>query len=407
MLFDYLWVFFALILSALILMRISLRGQRISDVSEINIDRIKKWDRIDFSLFLILFILITTYAVLTLKLPVFEWDTRILWGVKARILSSDNTIISDAFLNPYRLHIHPRYPLLFPVTIAALSGFGRAFHEYYLQILVLIFSVLGLQTLYQLLSEFADRKEAMILLIIMTMTGSFISGIFSGGVEVILLFYLLLAIQCITECFKNRSTPYFFLTGFFLFCCASTKNEGLLLTFCIIMSLLIISLLKSDIKIKAIDVLCVLVIFVGLMLIWFSYMHLIPPVSDENYILQLRHGVLAGHLHRLPIILKGFWLEISNLKRWHIVLLSLPVLALIGWEKGCLKLGHNIFLFLILLFYIIGIAFIYYISPWRDTALHIKVSLNRVLLPVLPVCLLFISRILFEDRAEIHQNKPV
>lgn len=398
--YDHLWGFWGAVLLAIIVVWVYLGHKSVIKIKPEM--KTNKWDRLECLLLILILSIILINTIIILRLPILEWDTRIIWGIKSKILISEKTIISDAFLNPYRLHIHPRYPLLFPTMVATLSLFGGAFKECYLQILIIIFGILSVYILYQMVLQNSNRKEALILVILLTLTGGWLTGLFSSSVEILLMFYLLLTLQSMQEWLKNASLTSLFLTAFFLFCSASVKQEGLLIAFCIIIALLIIKFLKiqkdKELEIRFLDIIGISVIFMGFMLVWLSYLRLIPPVSDENYIMQLMHGYLYEHLQRIPVAIKGFFLEIVNLKRWHLVWLSLPLSCVWGWKNERLRGRFDFLLCSFLLLYLAGIFCIYIISPWRDIGLHIKVSLHRVLLPMLPVSLLILSKAIYQNR---------
>ncbi|MCC5876380.1 MAG: hypothetical protein JJU11_09210, partial [Candidatus Sumerlaeia bacterium] len=59
------------------------------------------------------FILLTTDA---LRFPLFTWDGRMTWNLKAILLYHEGAVATEAFLDPLRIHFHRDYPLMLPIA---------------------------------------------------------------------------------------------------------------------------------------------------------------------------------------------------------------------------------------------------------------------------------------------------
>lgn len=60
-----------------------------------------------------LLVLLFLYAA---NLPLYSWDGRMIWNLKARLLFHEGTIFADSWLDPLRTHFHPDYPLMLPMA---------------------------------------------------------------------------------------------------------------------------------------------------------------------------------------------------------------------------------------------------------------------------------------------------
>lgn len=338
-------------------------------------------------------------AALTLALPLLDWDTRILWALKAKILAAEGTVVSDAFRDPYRLHIHPRYPLLVPWLAALMAQMQGGFAEWQYQVLLLLFAGLALWQLYRLLRASGARRLALLLCLVLLCTGVWLGAIFDSSVELALVFYLLLALESLLGWLGARRLPELLLAGFFLFCLAMTKNEGVLLALCLWGALLSIQLLAGERR-PALFPLGVLGgVFLLCSAVWFWHLLHIPPVSDENYAGRLGLASLRQGSGRLGAILRAAAAQALNLRQWHLLWLLPLVLPALAWGRGVLRSERFLLPLLVLLFYVAGIGVVYLLSPWRDIAMHVAVTFERVMLPLPPLLLLLLQQALAAGRA--------
>jgi len=333
-------------------------------------------------------------AALTLALPLLDWDTRILWALKAKILAGEGTLAVDAFRDPYRLHIHPRYPLLVPWLAALMAQLQGEFAEWQYQLLLLLFAALALWQFFRLLRAAGARREALLLCLVLLGTGAWLGALFNASVELALAFYLLLSLEALLAWLDGRRLPELLLAGFLLFCLAMTKNEGGLLALCLVSALLLILLLAGERR----STLSPLAVLGGVALLcsaaWFWHLQHIPPVSDENYAARLSLAHLRDGSGRIGEILRGVAAQAGNLRQWHLVWFLPGLLPLLAWRRGRLRSDRFLLLFALCLFYAAGIGLVYLLSPWRDIAMHVAVTFDRVMLPLLPVLLLLLQQVL-------------
>lgn len=69
--------------------------------------------------FVLVIVIVSVCAIMLaacLLMPLYTYDSRAIWGFKAKVLFNRHTIFNDDFFDPARYHAHPSYPLLVPLT---------------------------------------------------------------------------------------------------------------------------------------------------------------------------------------------------------------------------------------------------------------------------------------------------
>jgi len=354
---------------------------------------VSPWRPVEYLLFFTLLAVLLGSAALSLALPLLDWDTRILWALKAKLLASEPTLASEVFRDPYRLHIHPRYPLLLPWLGAFMAWHQGEFQEIHYQLLSCLFSALAIWQFYRLLRPASSRIEALVLCLTLACSGVWLQAVFGSSVEVALCFFLLLALGSLLRWLEERAYRELMTAGFFLYCLAMTKNEGLLLALCLLVGLVVGLLLEREFASMPAAVGLPVTIFLVASAVWFWHLSKIPPVSDENYLQRLHPDSLRQGVGRLGVILKTAVAEATDLHRWHLTWMLpfvLPFLA--GWRR--LRRPCFVLPCLLGLGYPLGVLFVYLVSPWRDISMHVGVTFDRVMLPMLPVLLLLVGKVL-------------
>jgi len=195
-----------------------------------------------------------------------------------------------------------------------------------------------------------------------------------------------LALQALLEWMKRGFFGDALLAGFFLFCCAGVKNEGLLLCAALMTSVVASLLLRKGIRPACTTVGLLLAGFLPPFCLWLRHLTAIPAVSDENYLPRLMSGTAIHGLSRLDAIAREILSKALEAGQWHLLWVTLPALAVLIGKRGVGRKEE--FLPLLLLLYWAGMVAVYVLSPWRDIGLHIDVTFDRVMLPMLPVVLM-------------------
>ncbi len=335
--------------------------------------------------------LFLAFVVLTLLLPIFDWEARILWALKAKILTAEPTLSGEVFRDPYRLHIHPRYPLMVPFLSSWMARHQGAFLEWHYQLLIDSFALLTLWQLFLLLLRLTSRTITLILTSVMALTGVWISAQFGSRVETALAFFLLLAVDRLIRWMEAKQAIDLALAGIFLYCGAMTKNEGMLLALCTFLAFFPVALKESGTRaaLRAAGLLAG--VFVILSAAWFARLVEIPSVSDERYLDRLGYDVFTSGIARLPQIARAVLARVTDLSRWHLLWLT-PLAAAVTLFRGKCAPDRRLEMVAILAsLYFAGLLTIYVISPWRDIVLHVEATFDRAALPLLPLFILMIA----------------
>lgn len=332
-----------------------------------------------------------TYPALTL--PLLDWDPRILWGYKAKVLTVEGVASVDAFLDPYRLHIHPRYPLLVPWLAALVARAQSGFEEIHLRGVVFLFGLLTVWQFHRILRTLAGWKLATLFTVVLVMTGSWISAVGNCSVEVVLSFFSLLVLGRLMAWADGGADVDLVMAGVFLAGAVMTKNEGLLLGVATLMSMALVLGPTSGVKTMGRSVARVALVAVGLSLPWLFQMSRIPAVSDEGYLARLDLSSLRVGVERSGVIATAVLDRMRDFGRWHLVWPLLPVWGLLVLWRPALRDRANMIALSIVTLYAAGILVVYLISPWRDIGAQIGTTFDRITLPVLVMGLAMGARI--------------
>ena len=93
---------------------------------------------------------IITLVVLCFIFPLSFWDSRAIWGTKAKMLFYSRTVFSSDFMDPFRLNPHPRYPLLFPMSESFVYFAIGTPDDYAIMVLIAAFFPMLLSFLFDL-----------------------------------------------------------------------------------------------------------------------------------------------------------------------------------------------------------------------------------------------------------------
>jgi hypothetical protein len=324
-------------------------------------------------------------------LPLFDWEARILWALKAKILTADPMLGGAAFRDPYLLHLHPRYPLMVPFLSSWVARNQGAFLEWHYQLLIDTFALLTVWQIYVLLRRLTHFRIALILTVVMALTGVWITSLFGSGVEIALAFFLVLGVHRLFLWLERRRTSDLILGGVFLFCGAMTKNEGMLLALGSCLAIFLV-VLKEDGTRAALRATAQLAgAFVLLSAVWFAHLVRIPPVSDEHYLDRLTLDVLLRGMGRMPLIAEAVLARVTDPTAWHLLWLTPFFAATTLFRRKSDADGRLRMASILAISYIAGLLTIYIVSPWRDIGLHLAVTFDRVALPLLPVFILMIA----------------
>ena len=137
--------------------------------------------------------------------------------------------------------------------------------------------------------------------------------------ELPLVFYLLLALQALLQWLRREFPGDALLAGFFLFCCAGVKNEGLLLSVALMTSVAASLLLRKSYRLACTTTGLLLAGFLPPLCLWLRHLAALPAVSDENYLSRLISGAASSGLSRLETIAREIFSKALEAGQWHLL----------------------------------------------------------------------------------------
>jgi len=255
-----------------------------------------------FFLAVILFAIISV-VLMSLVFPLHFWDSRAIWGLKAKMLFGDGTVFSSNFIDPDRIQPHFRYPLLFPLAQVFIYQALGAMDDWAVMVLVALFFPLTLIFLFDLLrlaSRSLDKAAFGAAVLAVLPLYYFTDGpAHSGYADIPLGLFFLVSFGCLYLWQINRNQKLLLLgvvlSGFL----PLVKNEGALLMLLNLFWLI----LPNNVKEWG-DYFRRLIIFgliVGILIApWILLRNNIPDVQDERYLAHLKVGEMIGNLGRVP-----------------------------------------------------------------------------------------------------------
>lgn len=271
----------------------------------------KKIGALNYFFLAVIVFAIVSVVLMSLIFPLHFWDSRAIWGLKAKMLFGDGTVFSINFLDPDRIQPHFRYPLLFPLAQVFIYQALGAIDDWAVMALVALFFPLTLIFLFDLLRlafrSFDKAAFGAAVLAVLPLY-YFIDGpAHSGYADVPLGLFFLVSFGCLYLWQINRTqqslgTQKLFLLGVILSgFLPLVKNEGAL-----VMLLNLFWLVwPEDMKnwggyFKRIIVFGLIV--AAIFLPWVLLRNNIPDVQDERYLDHLRVNEMITNLNRLPAI---------------------------------------------------------------------------------------------------------
>ena len=185
---------------------------------------------------------------------------------------------------------------------------------------------------------------------------------------------------------KNNTNPnLFFFLGFLTGITTWIKNEGILFSFIIFLSLIFVFFLyKEKFFLKKI-----FYSILGFFISFIPYLSLIYVFKTKTEILRFQTisdkiNFISDYQNVLDV-LKCFFMEMIKFNNYSLILLISSIYFL-GFQFK--KKKHIVFIFSILFIFLLSYIFFYIFLTQYDPVFHIKTSLNRILLQYHPIIIL-------------------
>lgn len=342
--------------------------------------------------------------------PMHQFDSRAIWGMKAKVLFHERTIFSEAIVNASSNHPHPRYPLLLPIAEGwVFENMGQA-DDRVVRLLFLWFFIGLILCTYELQRRLAGKMAALWCVCALLVTPFLYSGLTEGGAssgyaDVIASFYITTSALAMILWLKEGDWAFALVGAILAACVALTKNEGLVFAANLFLTTAVFSLVgkgrrepgnrvKSKLAARLsgnsarLYCLALYVLIVAVMLLpWFYVRSDLPKFFDENYAQYLNYRDIAAGMHRLPQILKTFAAELLDFKVWGVIWILIAFsLGGIGrtWRRNAY------FILTLMALQLASYLAVFIITP-NELAGQLSSALSRLLLHILPLGVTLVS----------------
>ncbi|MFN8005830.1 MAG: glycosyltransferase family 39 protein [Terriglobia bacterium] len=370
----------------------------------------KPWSRQEIGLFLLLGIAFLLVLADALSQPLLGFDSRAIWGMKAKILYEQQSIYTEDFFDPERLHAKNQYPLLIPLTedwMYQLSGSSKdriakmIFPFFYLSLLAIAFEGLSLSL---------SRRASLWGTLLMAVVPAFLvyrnGGVASGYSDVPLTYFSTASTVLFYRWMRRPSNRDLVIAGLCGVGAVFTKNEGLPLMALSGMAFLgVTRWTKTPSMISRIKALLITLLgMVFCLLPWFLYRSRLP-ITDENFEKLLSIPRLLSGLNRVPIILLRLGQEyFLKPQVWGVLGILLLFALTERVRRRSLEL-EDVFLLIPFLETLLFIA-ILVVTPWQLQEL-LPVVLTRLVMHTMPLAVLWMClvppwREFFASRPDTH-----
>ncbi len=354
--------------------------------------RIKNWSCPRFSAWPIVLSVLLCIAAMkpiaeTQILPLLGWDSRIIWGYKAKVLLEEGTIRVPAFEDPYRVHLQPAYPVLVPILQAYFAGFGPAGDDRLFKPPIALFGIAALVLMFGFLRQRGMTTGVSLFgATLLAYLPTWASALDVSLVEIVSASFNVAAAGLFARWIDRDDT---FSAGFiFFFASLSSlsKPEGSLILF-LLACMMIASRRGTRPTLRGFISfgysIPFLVSLVGLSC-WFLLKRHLPFDSSMDY-----DGLLIARQFELglPRIIGicGEMAKLILMPTYWGLLFPLFLIAAFRAKKGRGWLSFLVFSFLCLIIP----AFI--LSSWQPVQAHIRIAFPRIVLQIAPIAVIVVS----------------
>ena len=394
-------LFFTPVLLGLFYAESKQRFRQNISISDIHVGRLfcsKNFNILEIFLLFVIVLSVVLISFQALFKPMFTYDALSIWAFKATVFFKEQTIFTDDFYNSNRLHYHPKYPLLIPLTENWIYNCLGCVNDRLVKIIFPLFYISLISIFYTTQRRFFSRQYSLVFTALLTTIPSFVrsdkgGAAFSGNADVPLTFFYSVGIIYLFCWMKEREKVDLLISAIFSGLAIFTKNEGLGLfavtVFCL--SLFILFNSKKGVVGQNIESLSTYIIIPMLIVSPWLLLSMGMPtfVEDENYPGHLTIATVIANMPRMPTILSSFCLEFMDIRRWNIFWILFGVAVIGGFKFMIKSLIKYIFLILILDFCLF--VLVYIITPWNVKEL-ISCSMTRLVIQITPIAVFIVSK---------------
>jgi len=306
------------------------------------------------------------------------WDAWAMWNTKANFLISGHwKMIFSKQIN----WMHPDYPLLLPSIIAGGWSALNTTSPIVPLLVALFFSWSICLLLKNSISRFLNKTYGILSSLLIISIPAFTFWSRSQYADILLAAFILLGVLILLE---SRDYSTILISGLALGFAVFTKNEGIIYLGIILLSYIYSSWrVNNKIPFKS-AILLIVGAFPGIL----SSLIIKNYAVQNEFISNFSKSLSLLTFHKVALIVKGFIYEFVNWREWMLFWI-LIALFIVFTNKRQIKIFQDVFLTSLIILSFIFFVFSYLVTP-KDVVWHIQTSFNRLLIQILPICLLLV-----------------
>lgn len=329
-----------------------------------------------------------------------EWDGLFNFEWRARLAFEHRPMgqLPLAFFSDAsRAWSHPRYPLLVPFAeFWAYSWLGRM-DQALVKILFPLFFVALVAVVCGAMRRLTNARTALACGIALGLTPSLTVGPggATGFADVPLAAAVVAAVSCAMLAVKRRDAGAFILAGALSAVAAWTKTEGLVLALClgagVVMALMWLERKEPARRVSFLAATSLLWMPLAVAVPWLIFQSLygLPEPDFPTF----APGLVVVHLHRLELVLPLVLHELVRPGHWGPIWPAFAAACVLSAWRHELD-PPNAMLAAAVLVPLTAYVLVYLFSSWTDVSMHVRTSIERLLIPLAPTALMFtVSRV--------------
>lgn len=333
-------------------------------------------------------------------LPLTGWDSRIIWGFKAKVLSTEGSVLSPAFTDPYRIHLHPKYPIGVPVLQAYFAALGPADDDRTFKAPIAVFGLVAPILLWGVMRRSARGGFPAVLgPALLAYLPLWVSALEVSLPEVVSGCLCLAAAGLLVRWLDDGDLCWAAWGMLFAVQSALCKQEGMV--FLLIYGILVFArLLPRTPPYPSAGTIAVLPVAVGICgaLSWIALSRYLPIVSTVDYAGIMLNGEWTCSAGKLALIFRELGAIAVSPASWGFLF---PLAALAAVTSS----GRLMWLAFLIAAYVLAFVPVFVLSPWQPLEPHIGIALPRILLQIAPVVVLLIGETGLELYWAIHKPR--
>lgn len=362
-------------------------------------------------LFLVLTLLVVFgLAIESVSYPLDLYNDRVLWNYKAKILFHEKTIFTEAFLDPYRIHYHPDYPILIPLVEYGIHEWIGAVGERAPRPLFFCFALALLGYSFHLLRRRMPAVWAaagVFLLAALPIYHVHQRSLVSGYADIPFSFFVLVAAFGFDAWWRRSRRLDLVLGALFLGLCIMTKKEGLLLFALLALANLRqwIFLPRGPRRPRLAGWAFALLAALAVALPWLLLGRHLPNYYDEKFSTMIRFENLAPAFLRIPIVLEAFVRLALDWKNWNLVWIAYLVIR--AWTFFFPATRRDLFLDFLIVIWTLAYFAVYLVTPLH-VEFHLDTSLERLMQQLIPLVFIRTAILAFDGPVRyLLQSSPI